>query len=111
MAGSYDGARINVAEDPLLRDMKLTAKPDRSKLAAAILSSVESLATPPIFLGKSVNTLMGFEVDGEAIFDNKLKPVALNDHLCFSTMNHSKDKTLKEVPPGCHRLLIYFFHD
>jgi hypothetical protein len=29
----------------------------------------EGLATPPTFLSTDVNTLMGFHVDGEAIFD------------------------------------------
>lgn len=100
---SYDVATINVAEDPLLRDIKLTEKSDRTKLVSAILSSVESLATPPNFLSKNVNTLMGFQIDGEAIFDEKLKPVALNDYLCFSTLHNSKEKTLKDIPENCSR--------
>jgi len=100
---SYSGSIINVAEDSLLRNIKLPERSDRTKLSTTVLSSIESLASPPDFLCKDVNTLMGFQLDGEAIFDSNLKPIAIADHNCFATQLDSQGKNLKDVPASCSR--------
>jgi len=52
---------------------------------SSIMESFEGLATPPNFLSTEVNTLMGFHLDGEAIFDSNLKPLHLSEYETFAS--------------------------
>jgi len=49
------------------------------------MESFEGLAAPPNFLSLDVNTLMGFHLDGEAIFDANMKPLHFQVSQCPKT--------------------------
>ena len=52
---------------------------------SSIVETLETFASPPNFLATDVNTLMGFHIDGEAIFGAKMKPLHLSEYDTFSS--------------------------
>lgn len=108
---TYSGPTILVGDDPLLRDVKQATKLDKSKLVSSILESFAPLASPPTFLVTEVNTLMGFQIDGEAIFDANLKPLHLSEFDCFASqafdlMSPLSKQRFQPLPPDATKVAI-----
>lgn len=77
------------------------------------MESFDRLATPPNFLSTDVNTLMGFHLDGEVIFDANLKPLHISEYETFASRTSTlvQTKSYKPVPENANRLMLYFSYN
>ena len=64
-----------------------------------VMDAVASLAPSPTFLVADVNTGMGFNVEGEAVFDKNIKPLKIDPY----KMLHSSSATAAPIPPDTNR--------
>jgi len=105
----YAGSTLNINEDALLKNLKLSPNLGKVKLQATILEAFSNLIPPPRFLRLSVNTLMGFVADGECVLDAEMKPLLVDS---FSN-NFQNSEPLKPLPDGASRiaLLVASFQD
>ena len=71
----YQGPVLNVEEDPLLRDMKISPGLPKVQLRQKVLEAFASIAPPPRFLNLDVNSLLGCQIDGELVCDSKGSPL------------------------------------
>ena len=74
---NYAGPSINVMEDPLLRDVRCAQRKDKEIFVQRAMDDFSKLACPPSFLLPNVNTMMGFEIEGEVVFDKNAKPLSI----------------------------------
>jgi len=71
----YKGPVLNVEEDPLLRDLKISPGLAKVQLRQKVLEAFASIAPPPRFLNLDVNSLLGCQIDGELVCDTKGSPL------------------------------------
>ena len=71
----YNGPVLNVEEDPLLRDLKISPGLPKVQLRQKVLEAFASIAPPPRFLNLDVNSLLGCQIDGELACDPKGSPL------------------------------------
>jgi len=71
----YRGPVLNVEEDPLLRDLKISPGLAKVQLRQKVLEAFASIAPPPRFLNLDVNSLLGCQIDGELVCDTKGSPL------------------------------------
>ena len=69
------------------------------------MDSFKALAAEPNFLSVDVNTLMGFHIDGEAIFDANMKPLHLQEYETFSSKLNfaAQSRPFKPLPKDATR--------
>ena len=99
---TYQGPLIDVEDDPLLRDIKSVLTKDKEKLVSLAMEDFNKFACPPKFLVPNVNTLMGFQIEGEAVFDSLGKAVSI-DGLSIFSGDSTKSKSQKSLPEGATR--------
>merc|ERR1712107_733179 len=95
----YQGPVLNVEEDPLLRDMKISPGLPKVQLRQKVLEAFASIAPPPRFLNLDVNSLLGCQIDGELVCDSKGSPLPVIE--------------LNKTPEGASKvaLLVASFQD
>jgi len=71
----YKGPVLNVEEDPLLRDLKISPGLAKVQLRQKVLEAFASIAPPPRFLNLDVNSRLGCQIDGELVCDAKGSPL------------------------------------
>ena len=93
--------------------MKRIAPSSRSRsiLSKNVFEAFHSLASPPNYLWQDINTMMGFNVDAEAVFEAKtlkpLGPIQEMGLLGRKTILPVEDlKPSKELPEGSKRIAI-----
>ena len=74
---TYKGATIDVTDDPLLKDVKSLPTKDKTSFVNMAMEDFSKFACPPTFLISNVNTLMGFQIEGEAVFDKNGKALTI----------------------------------
>jgi len=124
--GDYQGPKFDPKTEPLLYDRpSASASADKRKLIENVLDTMASLASPPTFLavgnsggggGNGLVTDMGFNVEGEAVFDNKsLKPLPIQDFQMFSppSSGAAAPPATINLPTNSTRvaLMVVGFHD
>ena len=108
----YPGPTIAVSDDPLLRDVKVAPRKDKTTFTKKAMEDFSKLACPPTFLLPDVNTLMGFEIEGEVVFDQNVKPLAIAGISVFGRSVTGSNQT-KQLPEGSTRVAVMClgYHD
>ena len=65
----YQGSLLSASTEKKWGSLKNPLSPSRSALTASIFEAFHSLASPPNFLLKDINTQMGFQLEAEAVFE------------------------------------------
>ena len=103
-------------EDEIFKK-RLVDSPARISLAKEVLGAFHSLAAPPNFIWQDINTLMGFHIDAEVVFDAKAKPLGpIKELALLGREQASKEETLppaKPLPKEAKRvaLIVLTFSD
>ena len=100
---TYNGPKIDIMEDPLLKDVKAATPRDKSSLITRAMDDFSKFACPPTFLVPDVNTLMGFQIEGEAVFDKKGKAVPIAGLSILGDNSISFNSPPKALPEGATR--------
>ena len=100
---TYKGPIIEIIEDPLLKDVKSATLRDKSSLITKAMEDFSKFACPPTFLVPNINTLMGFQIEGEAVFDRNGKAVPIAGHSILGDNSDSSNPPLKTLPEGATR--------
>ena len=108
MDASYKGPRINVADDPLLKDVKSAQHADKSKFIEQAMDDFSKFASPPTYLIPNINTLMGFQIEGEVVFDKNGKALPISALSIFDE-NSIKDDQKNKLPNGATRYFLFHF--
>ena len=108
MDASYKGPRINVADDPLLQDVKSAQHADKSKFIEQAMDDFSKFASPPTYLIPNINTLMGFQIEGEVVFDKNGKALPISG-LSILDEKSIKDDQKKKLPDGATRYVLFHF--
>merc|ERR1711981_1448782 len=71
------------------------------------------MGCPPTFLVPDVNTLMGFQIEGEAVFDKNGKAVPITGLSILGDNLISSNSTPKPLPEGATRVAVMCvaYHD
>ena len=99
---SYKGASISISDDPLLKDVKPLMSEDKTVFIEKAMEDFSRLASPTKYLLPNINTLMGFQVEGEAVFDKNGKPIPISG-LSVLDENSITSNSPKELPEGATR--------
>ena len=102
LESTYKGPTIDIVDDPLLRDVKSAPTKDKATFIAMAMDDFSKFACPPNFLVPNINTLMGFQIEGEAVFDKHGKSLPIEGISIFtedSTINNQP----KALPEGATR--------
>ena len=105
---SYKGPRINVADDPLLKDVKSAQHVDKSKFIEKAMDDFSKFASPPTYLIPNINTLMGFQIEGEVVFDKNGKALPISG-LSILDEESIKDDQKNKLPNGATRYVLFHF--
>ena len=83
----------------------LQTSPARASLTASIFEAFHSLASPPNFLLKDINTQMGFQLDAEAVFEvDTAKPLGPIQEMAL--LGKDDSSPTKNVPAGAKRVAV-----
>jgi len=109
---TYKGPTIDVANDPLLKDVKSARSASKSSFVSKAMEDFSKFACPPTFLVPNINTLMGFEIEGEAVFDKKGKAMPISGLSIFDDKSSSSSAP-KALPEGATRVAVMCvgYHD
>jgi len=109
---SYKGPRIDVSDDPLLKDVRTTPSKDKLQFIEKAMADFSNFASPPTNLVPNINTLMGFQIEGEAVFDKNGKSIPISG-LSILDQNSNSKKASKKLPENSTRVAIMCvgFHD
>ena len=99
---TYKGPTINVTDDPLLKDVKSALSKDKLAFVERAMEDFSKFAAPPRCLVPNINTLMGFQIQGEAVFDKNNKALPIEE-LSILDVGSSTDKSPKPLPEGATR--------
>lgn len=110
---AYKGPTIDIMEDPLLKDVKSATSRDKSSFIIKAMDDFSKFACPPTFLVPNINTLMGFQIEGEAVFDRNGKAVPIAGHSILGDDYTSTNSPPKALPEGATRVAVMCvgYHD
>ena len=104
---SYKGPRIDVSDDPLLKDVRTTPSKDKLQFIEKAMADFSNFASPPTNLVPNINTLMGFQIEGEAVFDKNGKSIPISG-LSILDQNSNSKKASKKLPENSTRYIFLF---
>ena len=99
---SYKGPSISVLDDPLLKDVKPLMSEDKSLFIKKAMEDFSKFASPNKYLIPNINTLMGFQVEGEAVFDKNDKAIPITG-LSVLDETSIRSNSPKPLPVGATR--------
>ena len=67
-----------------------------------VMDAMASLASGPLFMSVDANTGMGFNVEGEVVFDKNLKPLKIEPIKILGS-NKISSSTSPSIPPDSNR--------
>ena len=67
-----------------------------------VMDAMASLASGPVFMSVDANPGMGFNVEGEVVFDKTLKPLKIEPLKIFGS-NKFSSSTIPSIPPDSNR--------
>ena len=110
---TYKGPTIEIMEDPLLKDVKSATLRDKSSFIIKAMDDFSKFACPPTFLVPNINTLMGFQIEGEAVFDRNGKAVPIAGYSILGDNSNNSNSPLKTLPEGATRVAVMCvgYHD
>merc|ERR1712241_782469 len=109
------GYKESLLSDSTEKKWSMAAKkPDplsRTNLVASIFEAFHSLASPPNFILKDVNTKMGFRLDAEAVFtidqqSGFAKPLGPIQEMALLGRDESAKAGQKALPSDAHRIAV-----
>ena len=104
---SYKGPRIDVSDDPLLKDVRTIPSKDKLIFIEKAMEDFSNFASPPTNLVPNINTLMGFQIEGEAVFDKNGKSIPISG-LSILDQNSNSKKASKKLPENSTRYIFLF---
>ena len=104
---SYKGPRIDVSDDPLLKDVRTIPSKDKLQFIEKAMEDFSKFASPPTNLVPNINTLMGFQIEGEAVFDKNGKSIPISG-LSILDQNSISKKASKKLPENSTRYIFLF---
>ena len=109
MDPGYKGPIIEVADDPLLQNVKALPSKDKATFIEKAMDDFSKFASAPTYLTPNINTLMGFQVEGEAVFDKNGKALPISG---LSILDGKSDTgPAKKLPKGATRYYQYSIYD
>eukprot|EP00092_Neocalanus_flemingeri_P033737 GFUD01036676.1.p1 GENE.GFUD01036676.1~~GFUD01036676.1.p1 ORF type:complete len:613 (+),score=202.94 GFUD01036676.1:73-1911(+) len=99
---AYQGPTIKVAEDALLKDIKVSPSLAKVQLTQSVMEAFSTLFPPPRLLRTNVNTLLGCVAEGEFVCDTSGKPLLVQD----LSDNFGSAEPVKPLPPNAHRMAL-----
>jgi len=114
---SYNGPQVksnpSATDEALpLSDIKGPVTQDKRQVVKQVMDAMASLASGPLFMSVDANTGMGFNVEGEVVFDKNLKPLKIEPIKILGS-NKISSSTSPSMPPDSNRvaLLVVGYHD
>ena len=104
---SYKGPSISVLDDPLLKDVKPLMSEDKSLFIKKAMEDFSKFASPNKYLIPNINTLMGFQVEGEAVFDKNGKAIPITG-LSVLDETSIRSNSPKPLPVGATRYFCWY---
>jgi len=98
----YKGPTIGVADDALLKDIKVSPSLAKVQFTQSVMEAFSTLFPPPRLLRTNVNTLLGCVAEGEFVCDSSGKPLLVQD----LSDNFGSAEPVKPLPPDGHRMAL-----
>ena len=105
----YKGSLISLDRGSVLFQRKPMVSGNQVNLTKVVMDTFHSLASPPNFLWADINTLMGFLVDAEAVFEvSTSKPVGPIQELSLLGRESMPENSApgKPIPDGAKRVAV-----
>jgi len=113
---NYSGPRLtfggNSDSEHLLADVRGPVSPDKRQILQQVMDAMASLASGPAFMATDVNTGMGFNVQGEVVFDKNLKPLKIEPYKILNQQSAAGNASTP-IPDDSSRvaLMVVGYHD
>jgi len=91
-----------VADDALLKDIKVSPSLAKVQFTQSVMEAFSTLFPPPRLLRTNVNTLLGCVAEGEFACDSSGKPLLVQD----LSDNFGSAEPVKPLPPDGHRMAL-----
>ena len=112
LAKDYKGSLLSESTEKKWAMAKKPVPLSRTNLVASIFEAFHSLASPPNFILKDVNTKMGFRLDAEAVFtidqqSGFAKPLGpIQEMALLGRDTESAKAGQKDLPSDAHRIAV-----
>ena len=98
----YKGPTLNVTEDALMKDIKVSPGLAKVQFNQSVLEAFSTLCPPPRLSSLNVNTLLGFVAEADVVLDSRGQPLLVQE---FSN-SFGNSQPQKPLPEGGHRLSL-----
>jgi len=98
----YKGPHLNMADDALLRNIKIPLGNAKLKYNQSVLEAYSSICPAPRMSNLNVNTLHGFVAEADCVLDSECRPIPIAEY----GNNFGNSQPSKELPSGGQRLAL-----
>jgi len=98
----YKGPHLNMADDALLRNIKIPLGNAKLKYNQSVLEAYSSICPAPRMSNLNVNTLHGFVAEADCVLDSECRPIPIAEY----GNNFGNSEPSKELPSGGQRLAL-----
>jgi len=98
----YKGPHLNMADDALLRNIKINLGNAKLQFNQSVLEAYSSICPTPRMSSLNVNTLHGFVAEADCVLDSECRPIPIAEY----GNNFGNAEPSKELPSGGQRVAL-----